>query len=70
MDKIVDFLMDNKSNTTSTRNIANILTSNEESINYKTISKYLICLCNAFGCYKIRWYDIHGKKYLTSNEKY
>lgn len=35
-----------------------------------TISSYIQYLCNAFAFYKIRRYDIHGKKYLSSNDKY
>ncbi len=31
---------------------------------------YLQYLCNAFAFYKIRRYDIKGKRYLSSNEKY
>lgn len=70
MDRLVDFLMDNISNLTSARNIADTLTSNKDKINHKTINTYIQYLCNAFAFYKIRRYDIHGKKYLSSNDKY
>ena len=67
---ISDFLMDNISNITSTRNIAEVLTNNKDNINHKTVSSYLKYLCNAFLFYKINRYDIQGKKYLTSQCKY
>ena len=70
MDRIVEFLMDNVSNLTSVRNIADVLNNNKEKINHKTVGKYLEYLCNAFAFYKIRRYDIRGKKYLTTNDKY
>ena len=70
MDRLVDFLMDNVSNLTSARNIAETLTSNKDKINHKTVSNYIQYLCNAFAFYKIRRYDISGKKYLSSNDKY
>lgn len=70
MDRLVDYLMDNLSNLTSVRNIADTFTSNKDKINHMTISSYIQYLCNAFAFYKIRRYDIHGKKYLSSNDKY
>ena len=70
MDRLVDFLMDNISNLTSARNIADTLTSNKDKINHKTINSYIQYLCNAFAFDKIRRYDIQGKKYLSSNDKY
>lgn len=70
MDRISDFLMDNVSNLTSARNITQSLTNNNDKINHKTVSKYLEYLCNAFAFYKFRRYDIKGKKYLSSNDKY
>lgn len=69
MDRIVDFLMDNISNLTSARNIADALTNNKDKINHKTVGSYLEYLCNAFAFYKFRRYDIQGKKYLASNDK-
>lgn len=69
MDRIVEFLMDNISNLVSARNIADVLTSNKDKINHKTVGSYLEYLCNAFAFYKFRRYDIQGKKYLASNDK-
>ena len=70
LDMITDFLMDNISNLTSIRNIADSLTNNKDKINHKTVSSYINYLCSAFLFYKIRRYDIQGKKYLSSQDKY
>jgi uncharacterized protein len=70
MDKISEFMMDNISNLTSSRKIADTLTKNADRINHKTVGSYLDYLCNAFAFYKVKRYDVRGKKYLTSNEKY
>lgn len=70
MDRLADFLMDNISNLTSARSITDTFNSNKEKINHKTLSSYIQYLCNAFAFYKVKRYDIKGKKYLSSNEKY
>lgn len=70
MDKLADYMMDNISNLTSVRNIADTLNSNNDKINSKTIGSYIQYLCNAFAFYKISRYDIKGKKYLASSDKY
>jgi hypothetical protein len=70
MDRIVDFLMDNISNLSSARNIADTLKSAKEKSNHVTVGTYMQYLCNAFAFYKVRRYDIKGKKYLSSNDKY
>ncbi len=70
MDRLCDFLMDNVSHLTSSQNITNFFDGQKEKIDRKTVSKYLQYLCNSFAFYKVRRYDIRGKKYLASNEKY
>ncbi len=70
MDRLVDYLMDNISNLTSARSIKNAFSGIQEKVNHVTISSYMQYLCNAFAFYKIRRYDIKGKKYLSSNDKY
>ena len=70
MGNIVDYLMDNISNLSSVRNIASALSGADENINHVTVGSYMQYLCNAFAFYKVRRYDIKGKKYLSSVDKY
>jgi predicted AAA+ superfamily ATPase len=70
MDRVADFLMDNIANLSSARSVADTLSNNKDKTNHKTVSTYMGYLCNAFAFYKVRRYDIKGKKYLASNEKY
>ena len=70
MDSLTEFMMDNVSNLTSYRKIANILNQASINTNYKTIANYINYLCDAFAFYKIRRYDIQGKRYLSSVDKY
>ena len=70
LNKLNDFMLDNISSEVSIRKIADTLTSNQEKTNDKTIGSYLNYLCNAFAFYKVRRYDIRGKKYLASQDKY
>jgi len=70
MDRIVDFLMDNISNLSSARNITSTLSVAMEKIHHTTVGSYMQYLCNAFAFYKVRRYDIKGKKYLSTNDKY
>lgn len=70
MESLTEFMMDNISNLTSYRNVVNKLNQNDISTNDKTIASYINYLCDAFAFYKVRRYDIQGKKYLSSIDKY
>ena len=68
--QLIDFLMDNIGSVTSVRTITNTLISNNMKTDHKTVGKYITYLCRAFAFYRIRRYDIKGKKYLQSEDKY
>ena len=70
MDSLTDFMMDNISNLTSYRSVANKLNENKVDTNDKTVGNYIKYLCDAFAFYKVRRYDIQGKQYLSSIDKY
>ena len=70
MERLCDFLIENISNQTSTRSVAAAFTSEQVKTNDRTIGSYIKYLCNAFAFYKVRRYDIQGKRYLISNDKY
>lgn len=65
-----DYLMDNIGNLTSLRAIANALSASGLKIADKTLAAYVGYLCDAFAFCRVRRYDIVGKRYLSSGDKY
>ena len=70
LDSISDFMIDNIANITSIKKISDTLNSSRIDTNDKTVGTYVKYLCEAFAFYKVRRYDIQGKKYLMTLDKY
>ena len=70
LQRLSEFLMDNISNLTSPNKVSQLLNANNVSTSHVTVRKYIKYLCNAFVFYDIKRYDIRGKKYLESSEKF
>ena len=68
--ELIDFLMDNIGNIVSVRSITDTLSQNIINADHKTVGKYIDHLCKAYAFYRIRRYDIKGKRYLQSEDKY
>lgn len=69
MEQLCDFLINNISNLTSARSVAKTFGAQQVKTNDRTISAYLKYLCSVFAFYRVRRYDIQGKRYLASNNK-
>ncbi len=70
LDNVSDFMMDNISNLTSYRKVAQTLSSNGVDTNDKTVGNYIKYLCDAYAFYQVKRYDVQGKKYLSSQDKF
>lgn len=70
LQRLSEFLMDNISNLTSPNKVSQLLKANDVSTSHVTVGRYIKYLCNAFVFYDIKRYDIRGKKYLESSEKF
>ncbi len=67
---IADYLMDTVGSETSIRNIAAKVSSSSYQANDKTVGNYLTYLARSYLFYPMQRYDIRGKAYLETNQKY
>lgn len=70
LDQVVDFMLNNISNLSSSKSVSDNLINKEIQTNNKTIGNYMNHVCRSFLFYKVRRYDLKGKRYLESNDKY
>ena len=67
---VANYAMDNIGNLLSVNNIANTMTNEGRDINVRTVERYLEGFVESFFLYKVSRYDIKGKQYLKTGEKY
>lgn len=70
LQSVVRFMFHNIGNLSSTKRIADTMTSSGRKISVHTVESYLSALTDSFILYKIGRYDIKGKQYLKTGDKY
>lgn len=70
LESITRFLFDNIGNPMSTKKIADTMTSMGRKIDVKTVEKYVSALTESFVMYQAKRYNVKGKQYLKTLEKY
>ena len=70
LDSVVRFMFDNIGNLCSATKIANRMTSSGRKISTHTVENYLTALTDSFILYKAGRYDVKGKQYLMTGQKY
>jgi Predicted ATPase (AAA+ superfamily) len=70
LQSVVRFMFDNIGNISSTKKIADTMTSLGRKISVHTVESYLSSLTDSFIFYKIGRYDVKGKQYLKTGDKY
>ncbi|SCJ19705.1 Uncharacterised protein [uncultured Eubacterium sp.] len=70
LESITKFMMHNIGNRTSPNKISNTMTSNHKKINPRTVDRYIRGLTDSLLFYEARRYNIKGKQFLTTINKY
>lgn len=70
LESVLRFVSDNIGSILSTRSISNSMTSNGRSISTKTVESYLNSFMESYLIYKVDRFDVKGKEYLKTLEKY
>lgn len=70
LESVTRFIFDNIGNSLSTKKIADTMTSDGRKIDVKTVEKYIGALKESYIIYQAKRYDIKGKQYLKTLDKY
>lgn len=70
LESVIRFMFDNIGNLCSATKIANTLKNGGRNISAHTVDNYLNALCESFVLYRVGRYDIKGKQFLQTQEKY
>ncbi|MBD5522335.1 MAG: ATP-binding protein [Lachnospiraceae bacterium] len=70
LESVVRFTFDNIGNYLSTKKIADSMTSGGRKIDTKTVEKYINALLESYVLYQAKRYNVKGKQYLKTLEKY
>lgn len=70
LESVIRYLYDNIGNSCSIKKISDTLISMARSTSYNTIANYVEALVDSYVLYKATRYDIKGKEYLKTQEKY
>ena len=69
-ESVIKFIFDNIGNTLSTKKIADTMVSYGRKIDVKTVEKYMYAMMESFIVYQAKRYDIKGRQFLKTMEKY
>lgn len=70
LESVIRFLADNIGNSLSTKKISDTMTSNGRSINVRTVESYLSAFMDSYIIYQAKRFNVKGKQYLKTLEKY
>jgi len=70
LERVTKYLYDNIGNRTSMKSISDNIEGIEKNSSYNTISNYVDALIDSYLIFKANRYDIKGKEFLKTQEKY
>lgn len=70
LESVIRYMFDNIGNLTSTKKISDTMNSDGRKVDVKTIEKYIAALTESFVIYQAKRYDVKGKNYLKTLDKY